>query len=380
MRNTQICHVISSMDKNYGGTAAYVQLLSNELVKYKNVSIITKKSNSPLNINKEVNVSMASTFPPFSQIYSCELKYKLNRIKSDLFHGHGLWQYPVHAMARVARNNNIPYIISTHGMLEPWPLNDGKFKKKIALLLYQNHDLAKAACIHATVQTEADNIRKLGFENPIAIIPIGIDLSEFSCPLQKQKKIKYTLLFLSVIQPKKGLELLIEAWENLPVGLRDKWQIKIAGNGKPKYINELQQLIEKKRLTSEISIIGPKFGRDKINTYQDADLFVLPTYNENFGIVVAEALACGIPVITTQGTPWEDLNTCNAGWWIEIGTEPLISTLCQAMQLSPAERRKMGQNGRQLVFEKYSVKLVTLKMVELYDWLFERTEKPSFVY
>jgi len=133
-------------------------------------------------------------------------------------------------------------------------------------------------------------------------------------------------------------------------------------------------------LSKEIRIIGPQFGESKLATYHRADLFVLPTYSENFGIVVAEALSCGIPVITTKGTPWEELNSCNAGWWIELGVEPFVEALKQSMQLSDEERQVMGQNGRSLVEEKYSIESVAAKMIRLYTWILKGGEKPEFVY
>jgi glycosyltransferase involved in cell wall biosynthesis len=379
MKKNQICHVISSIDKNAGGSASFIQLVSNELVKYKEVSIVTNKSNCQLNINTDVRIFLASTSFGLFQGYSHELKSFLKYYETDIFHGSGLWQYPVHAMAKVALKRNIPYIISPHGMLEPWSLNSGKLKKKIALKFFQWDDLALSDCIHATSEMEADNIRKLGFKNPMAIIPNGIDLKEF--PLNKpiSNKSRFTILFLSRIHPKKGIEFLIEAWDRLSGGLRNEWQIKIAGNGDSVYIASLQQLIKNKRLEKEISIIGPQFGNDKIKTYQDADLFVLPTYSENFGIVIAEALACGIPVITTKGTPWEELNIFKAGWWIDIGVEPLASALTEALQLSIVNRQMMGQNGRRLILEKYSIESVVLKLIQLYDWVLGKAEKPLFV-
>lgn len=187
-------------------------------------------------------------------------------------------------------------------------------------------------------------------------------------------------MFLSRIHPKKGIEMLIEAWLRLDPRIKTGWQIEIAGNGDPIYIETLQRTIDEKGLRKEIQIIGPQFGEDKLATYQCADLFVLPTYSENFGIVVAEALACGIPVITTKGTPWEALNTRNAGWWIDIGAEPLVKALKQAMKLSEQELQQMGQNGRKLVEENYSIESVASKMVRLYDWILKGGEKPEFVY
>ncbi len=120
-------------------------------------------------------------------------------------------------------------------------------------------------------------------------------------------------------------------------------------------------MLNKNGLNEEIKIIGPQFGNDKLAAYHRADLFVLPTYSENFGIVVAETMACGIPVITTKGTPWEELNTNNAGWWIDIGATPLAEALQKALQTSEAERLQMRQNGRKLVEENYSIESVAKK-------------------
>jgi len=373
----KILHTISSIDKNSGGTSTYLQILSNELVKNISLGIATISTNNPLLMDKKTNLFQAN--PSFLG-YSKELKTYLTQINTDILHGNGMWQYPVHAMAKSARIRQIPYILSPHGMLEPWALNAGKWKKKLAMVLFQRKDLKNAVCIHATARMEAENIRKLGFKNPIAVIPNGIQLNEFPINNKKLRQNKKTILFLSRIHQKKGIELLIEAWQKTETTLRQNWKIEIAGNGKEGYIESLQKLIDEKGLTQEISIIGAQFGEAKLATYYRSDLFVLPTYSENFGIVVAEALACGVPVITTKGTPWEELNTCNAGWWIEIGVEPLTKALNQAMQLSDEERQFMGQNGRKLVEGNYSIEAVATKMVRLYQWILMEGEKPEFVY
>lgn len=264
-------------------------------------------------------------------------------------------------------------------MLEPWALQQNTFIKGVFLKLYQYEDLAQATCLHATAQMEAENIRNLGLKNPIAIIPNGIDLAEFPLPKYKTEKNKKTLLFLSRIHPKKGIELLIDAWQEQDATIRQQWHVEIAGNGEENYINSLQTKINNNDLQEEIRIIGALFGVDKLAAYHRADLFVLPTYSENFGIVVAEALACGVPVITTNGTPWEELNTRNAGWWIDIGVQPLVETLNKALQLSESERREMGKKGRKLVEENYSIQAVAEQMIQLYKWLLGKAPCPEFV-
>lgn len=377
-----IVQVISSLDKIYGGPSRSVPQLCESLAKNDcDVTLLSIKSNT-LNIPAiatKVKTKLFDYLFPRKLSYSPQLIKELERFQCDIFHGHGLWQLPVHTMASLSRKRKIPYLITPRGMLEPWALQQSKFIKRVFLELFQYKDLAHATCIHATAKMEAENIRKLGFKNPVAVIPNGIDISEFPLPKQKPAKDNKTLLFLSRIHPKKGIELLIDAWKEQDAGVRKQWQVEIAGNGDDAYNASLQAKINNSGLQDEIRIIGPQFGADKLAAYHRADLFVLPTYSENFGIVVAEALACGVPVITTMGTPWEELNTCKAGWWIEIGTKSLAETLAEALKLSESERASMGKNGRKLVQEKYSIEAVAAQMIELYNWILKRGNKPEFV-
>ena len=378
-----ISHIISSIDNSTGGPARSVTHLVEELGKIEAISkvnLLSLKSENPLlstfsNPKLQLEFFEAELFG-----YSNELRMNLESIHTSLFHGQGLWQLPVHQMALAARKRNLPYVISIRGMLEPWSLQQSKVKKKIAMQLFQYKDLKQAACLHATAVMEVESIRKLGFKNPIACIPNGINIDDFP---QKEYSVqsdsKRKLLFLSRIHPKKGIELLLEAWGSIDLELRKNWIIDIAGNGENEYLNQLNNLIKVKGLENQIKIVGPKFGEEKLALYQSADLFVLPTYSENFGIVIAEALSCGVPVITTKGTPWQELETVNAGKWIEIGVAPLKESLLQMMAKSDLERETMGNNGRKLIEENYSIDSVAKKMVELYSWILKGGNKPGFV-
>lgn len=378
----KVVHTISSIDQSTGGPARSSTSLIEELLKsdcVDRIDLLTVRSNDPL-LNK-FESKKGHIYFNTSRVghLSKGFKQQLTNINPDLFHGHGIWDLPVNQMAKIAREMKIPYVVSIRGMLEPWSLKQSKFKKKVAMLLYQHYDLKKASCLHATAEMEAKSIRDLGYKNPIAVIPNGIDLSEYPLKDFSIKRKKKKILFLSRIHPKKGIEYLIEAWERLDSPKKSDWEVEIAGNGDVQYLKKLNSMIESKSLGHSIKITGAKFGSEKISTYHSADIFILPTHSENFGIVIAEALSCGIPVITTYGTPWEDINKFNAGEWIDIGPESLLQSLYKMINLEESELQQMGLNGRKLIDEKYSIRSVAEKFYQLYCWILDKGEKPDFV-
>lgn len=379
----KITHCISSIDESTGGPARSVTHLVEALGEIKvisEVNLLTIKSENPL-ISQFFNTKLHIEFYASGLLqYSSGMCSKLRSVQTDLFHGHGIWQQPVHQMAIIAREKKLPYIVSVRGMLEPWSLTQSMWKKKLAMLLFQHKDLKKAACIHATGGMEVESVRKLGYKNPIAMIPNGIDLLEYPLKNYDVKKEIKKILFLSRIHPKKGIEHLINSWEKLDRSIRQNWKVEVAGNGESDYINQLNELIKKKSLQNEIRIVGPKFGKDKIALYHSADLFVLPTYSENFGIVIAEALASGVPVITTKGTPWDELETYNAGKWIDLNEENLLGAMSLLMNMKEEQLQEMGENGRKLIEENYSIESVAEKFVQLYQWILTGKNKPDFVY
>lgn len=379
----KIIHLVSSIDVSTGGPArsitAIVQgLLDNSTCK---CLILTGASPFPelglLSRPKEtVEYFQIGTFGRFKNL-------NISNIIEDgtVLHGHGMWELSTNQLCRAAVKNNLPYVISPHGMLEPWALKQGSLKKKIALWVYQFNDLKNASCIHATSLLEAENIWNLGLKNPIAVIPNGINLTDIAPVSVKQNNRARKALFLSRIHPKKGIENLLDAWGALPENIKKEWSLDIVGNGEEGYLKKLNSKINELKLQNQVSIIGPLYDDKKNLAYQSADLFVLPTYSENFGMVVAEAMAFGLPVITTKGTPWEELETHNAGWWIEIGVKQLTHALTEAMQKSTETLIQMGANGRKLVEQNYSIEAVSTKMIQMYTWIINPSmPKPDFIY
>lgn len=357
----KIIHFIASIDQSAGGTTAYMRLLTRELQKTMKLVVVTGRSKTPVELPGvrilffSLNcVSLLSLKSQFSQI--------LKKEKPDLVHINGIWTPQNWLFQKAANQLGIKVVLSPHGMLESYILNRHPLKKKIAMLLYQDKAIRKANYLHVTAQMELNQIHRLGYKVPAFVIPNGIDLSEVKQKESLRDSIK-DILFLSRVHPKKGIEILIEAVSLLP---NVSFKVIVAGEGEPDYVEHLKQMTRDKGVDSMFSFTGGIYGDRKWELYQQADLFVLPTYSENFGIVVAEALATGIPVITTTGTPWHELETEHCGWWIELSVENLAKAIREALTAGPDKLQAMGLRGQKLVKEKYDIGAVAKEMVDLY--------------
>ncbi len=284
-------------------------------------------------------------------------------LRPDLVHLHGIWQPQIHLAACAARALGIPYIIAPRGMLEPWSLEQGKWKKRLALALYQRRDLRGAVALHATAETEAEQFRALGFGQKIVVSPNGVTVPERLPRRVANKAGERRALFVSRIHRKKGLLELVEAWDRIrPEG----WKMEIVGTDADGYQREVEAAVRAKGLQDDFVFTGPLMDEDKWQAYTRADLFVLPTHSENFGIVVAEALYAGVPVITTRGTPWRELETHRCGRWIDFGVVSLAAALREMMALPDGARQAMGERGQALVQSRYAWPAIGQAMAKAY--------------
>ncbi|MCW2118500.1 glycosyltransferase [Flavobacterium sp. 7A] len=353
----KIIHYIASIDQHGGGTTEYMRLLSAALKDSCTLSIATGKSDHPIAID---GVPVRFFDSRVIRWYSLlkEFRNYLEEEKPDIVHINGIWSPQNWGFQKVAQQLNIKVILSPHGMLEPWIINHNPWKKKLAMALYQKKAIQNADYLHATAAMEEKSIKALGFSNPLVIIPNFIDTSEI-----KEVKVEYgskKIIFISRIHPKKGIELLLEAWRKLDT---THWSLEIAGNGDQSYIDELKQSSND---LLNVHFVGPQYGEKKWEFIKSADIMVLPTHSENFGIVVVEALAVGVPVLTTKGTPWEDLELFNCGWWIDLSVLNLKSTLLDILVTPTTSLAEMGVNAKNLVREKYEIKQVIEKFYNLY--------------
>jgi glycosyltransferase involved in cell wall biosynthesis len=293
----------------------------------------------------------------------------------QILHNHGIWSPVNHGTVRVAKKLKLPFVSTPHGSLTRWSFRHKAWKKKWAWDLYQRGDLEAGRAIHVTAEEEADDLRAIGIRGPLALIPIGVEVPEWREKNKQPQEIK-TALFLSRIHPKKGLLTLVEAWAIVrPKG----WRMLVVGPDEIGHLAEVQAAVREKGLEKDFVFQGAVYDEAKMELYWNADLFILPTFSENFGLVIPEAMARGLPVLTTQGTPWKELKERSCGWWIPLGKEALAAALREAFGLSDAARREMGIRGRQLVEDKYTWATSAKSMKTLYEWILGGGPPPPFV-
>lgn len=306
--------------------------------------------------------------------------------KYNVIHQHGIWTGISRATVRFRENYGVPTVIAPHGSLNKWALNRSSWKKKIALLAYESGNLRHSSCLHATSETEISDFRDFGLVNPIAYIENGVsEECLYCCGDAEEFRKEYNLspdtriiLFLSRITPKKGLVMLIESINKIRSSFSG-WQLIIAGLDEFGHKAELESLISKLGLNNVVKIIGTLFDQSKADAFSAADLFVLPSLSEGFPMVVLDSLAAGVPVMTTKSSSWEDLNTYNCGWWVDICSDSICDAVREAISLSVEELQEMGQRGKQLISSKYIWSKLATKTLELYSWLLHRRDRPDFV-
>lgn len=393
-RHLQICHVIASINEQVGGPALSVTSLAEATTRCNIQSHLLTLDYPRVGAQiKPQNVELHSYPAPLTtrwlrgfQPTARQGLHRLAATKLDLIHNHGIWMFPNLYARQAATRSQLPLVISPRGMLEAWSLNRSQLQKRLAWRLYEKENLLNATAFHATSIDEANSIRRLGFTQPIALIPNGVSVPSLDQIPPRDALIsrfpqladKRWLLFLSRLHPKKGLDTLLTVWQTLHAQFPD-WQLVIAGPDLIGYQANLIKLTTELNLQRRVTFTGMLSGNDKDIVLSHADLMVLPSHSENFGIAIAEALAYGTPVITTKGTPWQDLQKYDCGWWIENNAQTLAKTLIEAMQLSDSMRRSMGQTGRQWMINQYSWSAIAQSMAEVYRWLLSGGNPPASV-
>ncbi len=391
-------HVIPSLSAKHGGPSFALPLMARSLVQQGvQVDLATTDDDGPgcrMNFPPGQRVERDGYgvfyFRKQTEFYKVSLPLhrwlKTHAADYDVIHIHALFQFASAAAARCARQSGVPCIIRPLGVLNRWGMeNRRKFLKSLSFRFVEKPILRHAAAMHYTSRAERREAEQTGATEPAAIIPLGVDVAAFQklpspdiflnrFPQARGRKL---VLFLSRLDAKKGLDLLLEAWAEIQKaesGKRkaEKWVLVVAGNGEATYEHRLRELAAKLGLTDEILWTGFLEGDDKLSALAAAQLFVLPSYSENFGIALVEAMAAGLPCVTTEGVAVsEDILENNAGMVVKAEVQPL----CEAMSRMLADallRERFSANAKKLVMERFSLEAMGTALKGLYEEIISR--------
>lgn len=374
----------------YGGPIASVHALNRALVK-KRVNVTVYATNAGLDgkvpLNDEVDIDgvkvtyfgfvkllefIGRTGWQFSWPTTKALRKNLKIF--DLIHLHAIWNYPTAAAAYYCRQYKKPYIISPRGVLYPYTTKKKFWKKLPYYYLIAKRDIEGADAIHYTTEDEAERCHSfLGLNNRAIIIPNGIDLSEFNELPDKGKlrdrypslKDKKVVLFLGRIHWKKGLNLIAKAYSKLARERKDV-HLLIVGPDEGGYGKKVRGWLEDESVLEQATFTGMLNGKEKIEAFAGSDIFVLPSYSENFGMAVVEAMACRLPVvISNQVGIHREVQRAEAGLIVRPNSTDLYSALIRLLDNSK-EASEIGKQGRKLVEEQFAIEKVADRMIEAF--------------
>lgn len=354
-----ILHVLEDFSFQSGGIRTVVLDLHTRLV-YNNINskILTTRTEP-----NDVAIKVEGDTIPWR--YSSNLKSTLKKLflknQLDVIHIHGVWMHPQYAAAKFAKQHNIPFLISCHGMYEPWLWSQGTLKKKLYFNNVVKSAFSKANYLHAITANEANEISVLFPQTPIIEIPNLID-SKHAIKSEYNTDEKY-ILYLGRLDSKKGIDLLIKAFAELDP---EDVKLKIAGNFNA-YMQELDELVKSFKLESKVEFLGLVIGDAKIELFKNAFVFVAPSHSEVVGMVNLEAGIYKTPVITTFQTGLKKEWSNNGGFLVNPDIKDIVSALETVLNWTVEQRNENGLKLHNFVLKEYSWQYRFKDWVKLYE-------------
>ncbi len=371
----------------YGGPVKATHELCRELArKGVDVTVFTtnldgeKNLDVPLNTIQEIEGVKVIYHPVRFMRWYCYSKDLYDSLKNnisgfDCVHINSIYLYPTLVAAHWCRKCKIPYIIEPFGALDPAMIAlKGELKKKLYINLIERRNVNGASAVHVTSLYEKNNLMSLGFNAPITVVPRGINIKEYSAdgaisnlrqryPQLEGKKV---ILFLGRIHFKKGLDLLASTFKKITQRRKDVYLV-IAGPDEDGYADEVKKMFIRLGLGEHTIFTGMLLGQDKLSALYSSDVFVLPSYGENLGNAVLEAMACSLPVVITNRVGlYTYIEEYKTGIVTGCNSETITSAILRLLN-EEALRRTMGKNARTLIEEQFNLDKIVDEMIQMYE-------------
>jgi len=288
--------------------------------------------------------------------------------RADVCHIHGVWNVPEWWASYLARAAGVPYVMSPRGMLQPKGMQRGRWRKAAAYALLERRNLNRAALLHATSEQEADDLRALGLDAPIAVVPNGVDLGDARAASGGYRgrlgipADAFLILFLGRMHRIKRLDLLVDAFALLRATYPGA-HLVLAGHDEQRLVPNLLRRLSAH--AGHVHALDTLEGADKWALLKDADVMVQCSDSESFGLAVVEALAAGVPVVVTRTCPWSEIEARECGFWVEQ-TVPAIADALRTLAGDPARRARMGGHAAAFARAQYSWDAIAPVMARLY--------------
>ncbi len=290
---------------------------------------------------------------------------RIKDLGPDVVHLHGLWGPSSKAVFGLLRAKHRPAIVvSPRGMLEPWALRQSRLKKWPVWKLWVQELVHRADCLHALCEEEKSSILKLMPNANVVVVPNGVKSLHQVSTVARERN----MLFLGRLHPKKGLELLFEAWARLSVLREEGWTLTVAGWGESRYEASLRARVKTLGLMESVVFAGPAFGEQKANLFEQASAFVLPSLSEGLPMSVLEAWSYGIPVLMTNECHLADGLSAGGAVLATPDVDSLTVGLSQILiKMDTISRERMGAHGKSLVEQKYNWQRVCVDVACVYN-------------
>jgi glycosyltransferase involved in cell wall biosynthesis len=385
----EIAHFIAYTGTAMGGPvqsmAAYTRLLASRGCSVTVYSSLKKTDGVAVQLDPRVKLVQGAAANLGPLRYGGPLRRKTKAAQIDLVHSHGLWTDAHRLAGQITRTRQVPHLLAPCGMLAPGALQYHRWRKLAALAWFQKRVLRDTQCLHAKSSEEYQDIRRFGLRNPVAIIanpvsapPEAAEVCErdFRDAYHVSPEAKI-LLFLGRLHAVKGLIRLIRAWSQTAEDRRN-WTLVLAGPDEAGHRKEIESLAAELDCQEQIVFTGELNEPRKWAALRAAELFVMPSDFENFGNSIVEAMSCGVPVITTTGTPWKELPAAGAGWCVAPAPEALAGALREAFGMSEEQRHRRGIRAAELA-NQFRPEQTGADLLAVYEWLLGKNKKPNCV-